>query len=269
MESLKGGDGKGDRMRFIKSAIKRTFLYDIIRSVKLRKSMRRWTEHDQKVLEFYSQFIKPGDLCFDIGANMGNRTKIFLKLSTTVVAVEPQDECMKVLQKFYSGNERLKLVKKALGEVEGQVEMMISNEHAISSMSKEWIEEVKKSGRFSEFTWNKKQMVTITTIDKLIDQYGIPSFIKIDVEGYEYQVIRGLTRPIHTLSVEFIPEFIESTFRCINYLSTLGDIQLNYSLGESMMLAFQDWVTPQQMVGTLSGYRNDRLFGDVYVRFSI
>lgn len=255
-------------MPFIKSAIKRTFLYDIILSVKIRKSLRRWTEYDQKMFEFYSQFIKPGDLCFDIGANMGNRTKVFLKLGATVVAVEPQGLCMKILRKFYGGDQRVKLIKKALGEVEGQAEMMIGNVHTISSLSKEWIEEVKKSGRFTEYIWNEKQVVQITTVDKLIDQYGTPSFIKIDVEGYEYQVIKGLTRPVHTLSLEFTPEFIESIYRSINYLSRLGDIQLNYSLGESMVLALQDWVTQEQMLGILSGYVNDnKTWGDVYVKF--
>jgi hypothetical protein len=70
----------------------------------------------------------------------------------------------------------------------------------------------------------------MTTLDRLIEQYGTPSFIKIDVEGFEYQVVKGLTQPVKTLSLEFTPEFIESTFKCIDHLQRLGNIRLNYSM---------------------------------------
>ena len=145
---------------------------------------------------------------------------------------------------------------------------MISTADTISSLSPEWIESVKKSGRFSEFSWDKKQAVQMTTLDRLIEQYGSPSFIKIDVEGFEYQVIKGLSQPVKTLSLEFTPEFIESTFKCIDHLQRLGNIRLNYSVGETMSLALERWVTHPEMVKILSGFREDhRLFGDVYVRF--
>jgi len=255
-------------MNFIEKTIRRSFLYDIIRIAKIERSMRQWTEHDQKMLNFYRQFINAGDLCFDIGANMGNRTRIFLKLGASVVAVEPQNKCMRFLGRKFGDNERVNLVKKALGEVEGEADMMISDEHAISSLSKEWIDKVRESGRFEEYTWKKRQTVQITTIDKLIDQNGIPSFIKVDVEGYEYQVVKGLTRAVRTLSLEFTPEFIDATYGCIDYLSRLGETQLNYSIGETMKLSLRSWATPEQMVQILSRSRNDKIFGDVYVKFS-
>ncbi len=40
--------------------------------------------------EFYSQFIRPGDLVFDIGANRGDRTEVFVQMGARVVAAEPQ-----------------------------------------------------------------------------------------------------------------------------------------------------------------------------------
>lgn len=252
-------------MQFIKNIIKRSPLYGIIKWFRVKKEAVAWTAHDQKMLDFYSQFISRGALCFDVGANKGNRVKIFLKLKANVVAIEPQNDCVKILRTGYGNNKRLTVIQKALGESEGEAEIMISNANSISSLSPEWVEAVRNSGRFSEYSWNMKQIVPLTTLDGLIKQYGIPSFIKIDVEGFEYQVIRGLNQPVKALSLEFTPEFIESTFKCIDHLQRLGEIQLNYSMGETMQFTLAKWATPQEMVRILSSLKD---VGDVYVRFS-
>lgn len=251
-------------MQFIKNFIKHSPLYGVIKWFRIRRSAVLWTAHDREMLKFYSQFISRGTLCFDVGANIGNRVKIFLKLQANVVAIEPQNDCVKTLRVGYGNNQHLTIVQKAIGESEGEAEIMISDANAISSLSPEWVEAVRKSGRFNEYSWNMKQIVPMTTLDGLIKQYGIPSFIKVDVEGFEYQVIKGLSQPVSALSLEFTPEFIESTFMCIDHLQRLGDIQLNYSLGETMQFVLAKWATPQEMVGILSNLRD---VGDMYVRF--
>ena len=255
-------------MHFVKKIIKTTNLYQMFQRYRVKETFAGWTAHDQEMLEFYSNFISRGALCFDVGANIGNRVKCFLELQATVVAIEPQAECVKTLEAVYGGNRNLKIVPKALGEFEGEAEMLLSNVNTISSLSPKWIESVKKSGRFSRYRWDKKQMVAITTLDKIIEQYGIPAFIKIDVEGFEHQVIKGLSRAVQTLSFEYVPEFIEPAFMCIDHLQRLGDIRLNYTVGEVMRLALESWVMPQEMVRILSGFKDDTsLFGDVYVQF--
>ncbi len=257
-------------MRVIGQAVKRTYLRQIVRQLRARKALQQWTAHDAEILLFYSRFVSCGSLCFDVGANMGNRVKVLLRLGARVVAVEPQDECVQVLRAVYSGNRCLTVVQKALGESEGQAEMMIGNANTISSLSLEWIEAVRRSGRFLAHSWNKKQVVQITTLDRMIEQYGTPSFIKIDVEGFELHVVRGLSQPVKMLSLEFTPELVEPTLNCIDHLRGLGKVRLNYSLGETMRLALEEWVPPQEMVRILSGFRgNSRLYGDVYAQFSI
>jgi FkbM family methyltransferase len=256
-------------MQFIKKVIKRTFLYEIIQLLRAKRVLQQWTTHDQEMMEFYSTFISRNALCFDVGANIGNRVKSFLKLHANVIAIEPQKDCVRILKAVFGNNRSLTIVQKALGEAEGEAEIMICNPNTISSISKEWIVSVSKSGRFAEYHWDKKQIVPMTTLDKLIEQYGIPSFIKIDVEGFEFQVVRGLSQPVKVLSLEFTPEFIESMFKCIEHLQRLGDIRLNYSMGETMHLVLEKWVTPQEMVSILSDFRgNNRIFGDVYVQFT-
>ena len=231
--------------------------------------MKQWTSHDQEMMRFYAQFVSgTSPLCFDVGANIGNRVKIFLALHATVVAIEPQAQCVKMLGKAFSGDPKLEIVQKAVGETEGQAEIVMSDADTISSMSREWIEAVRESGRFPDNDWYKPVVVPMTTLDQLIAEYGRPDFIKIDVEGYEYQVIKGLSQSIPAISFEFTPEYLESTFRCIDHLQGIGDIRLNFSLMESMSLALQEWTGPQAVKEKLASYRDDnRIFGDVYVRF--
>jgi FkbM family methyltransferase len=252
----------------IKNVFKHPRLYELIGRFRAEKVFSKWTPHDREMLAFYSPFVSRGTVCFDVGANIGNRVRIFLGLQAHVVAVEPQERCIKILRGAYGENRRLTIVQKALGESEGEAEMMMGNESTISSLSPEWVDAVQKSGRFTACNWDRKRTVSLTTLDRLIEQHGIPSFIKVDVEGFEYEVVKGLSRPVGTLSLEFTPEFIDSTFRCIDHLQRLGDIRLNYSVGETMQLASPEWMTPQEMIQILLGFRGDnRLFGDVYVQF--
>lgn len=219
-----------------------------------------------KMRAFYSQFVKQGDLCFDVGANIGNRTELFLALGARVVAVEPQEKCVQQLQNKYGGRHDVRIINKALGKNEGAAKMFISNASTISSLSTEWISSVKQSGRFAQYEWNTGISVEVTTLDALIGQYGIPSFCKIDVEGYEYQVLQGLSTPIDAVSFEFTPELIEPTLHCISYLADLGHYGFNFSLLESMELSLNEWVSAEQLCKILIDYPDKWVFGDVYAK---
>ena len=255
-------------MKLIKSILKKTPLKSIVRNYKWRRDLAQWSHRDDLMLGFYRNFIQPGDIVFDVGANVGNRTKIFFKLGAIVIAIEPQEECTKFLNKIYSKNNKVIIIAKALGKTNETKEMLISDATTISSLSEEWVRAVQQSGRFAGNEWTKTQFVQTTTLDSLIAEYGSPAFIKIDVEGFEYQVVQGLSRPVNMLSVEFTPEYIDSTFHCIEYLSELGKIGLNLSIGESMEMEFAKWIAPKMMINTLEKVRNNyNLYGDVYIKF--
>jgi len=228
----------------------------------------------RKLLRFYSQFVSEGDLCFDIGANIGNRTEVFLKLGAIVVTVEPQDNCMRKLLKKYGNNNNVFLIHKALGAEEGKGNLILSNSHTVSSMSKEWIDSVKDSDMFftstSAFQWHKTVSVPLTTLDKLIEEYGSPTICKIDVEGFEYQVIKGLSRSVKMISFEFTPtpRLIDLTIESVKHLSTIGTVQFNYSFGESMTLALSEWVDAKKICNILLAIPYKTAFsGDIYARF--
>lgn len=228
----------------------------------------------KKLLNFYSQFVEKGDLCFDIGANLGSRTEVFLRLGAKVVAVEPQYICMRKLEKKYGRNKNVFLIQKAISDKEGEEELMVSNSHIVSSMSKRWIESLKASDMFfistSAFQWQKSVKVKVTTLDKLIEDYGKPSFCKIDVEGYEYEVLKGLSKSVGIISFEFTPtpEFILSAINTIKHLSGIGNVRFNYSLGSFMSLELKEWVGPKEISNILLTLPQKTSFsGDILARF--
>jgi FkbM family methyltransferase len=213
--------------------------------------------------QLYARFISAGDLVFDVGANMGERTKTFLELGADVIAIEPQDVCVTRLRERFGDS--ITTVPAAVGRTEGEADLLVASYHTISSLSPAWVESVRASGRFAEFTWNETVRVPVTTLDTLIGRYGVPAFCKIDVEGYELAVMEGLSRPLLALSFEFDPELLDERTACVRRLVSLGMSRFNFSEGESMRLTWPGWVTAETLVAFLrSAPRDGTFFGDVY-----
>ncbi len=220
----------------------------------------------RKRIRFYSQFVKKGQLCFDIGANVGDRADAFLKLGARVIAVEPQTECIGILQRKYKDNSRLVIVPAAVDEKQGVQLLHICTEDKMSSLSSQWIRAVTTSGRFSHFKWTRSQQVNVVTLDSLVDKYGTPSLCKIDVEGYELNVIRGLSTQIPVISFEFTPELLEVAITVVEYLKGLGRYKFNYSLEESMRLALDEWVLSDEIIHVLASFTLESKTGDVFAK---
>ena len=233
---------------------------------RMRRDFWKWSAEDQRRMDFYRQFIAARDLVFDVGANMGNRTKVFHKLGAFVVAIEPQMECADFLQSVFQGRDNIHLVRKALGASPGEAEMLICTANTISSLSSDWIHAVKQSGRFTEYEWNRKQIVSMDTLDNLIVEFGNPAFVKIDVEGFEDQVIAGLSTPVGFISIEFVPEYRENADKCLRHLRAIGEPRFNISLGESMQFNSPEWASEEEIIRGLAEI-NYPDFADIYVRF--
>lgn len=242
-------------------------LYDHLKLFKdrfFKSELEKFNE--QKRYNFYSVLIKKNNLCFDIGANYGNRSEIFLKLGAKVVAFEPQPKPLKFLKRKFK--DTINIEDMALGSKAGKSNLFLSSASTLTSMSEEWINKVKTS-RFNKANWNKKIEVEVTTLDKMIDKYGKPDFCKIDVEGFEFEVIQGLTQPIGTISFEFtIPEFVDKAIDCINYLNKLGQIICNYSSGETLIFALKEWLDPNEFITLFKTLPEKGIVdGDIYIKF--
>ena len=153
----------------------------------------------------------------------------------------------------------------ALGSFEGTAEMLVASFHTLSSLSPEWTDAVRESGRFAAFEWDQREPVRLTTLDVLIEAHGIPDFCKIDVEGYELEVVRGLSRPLPSLSFEFTVERLDSRLAAVEHLAGLGMTRFSFSFGESRHLALREWTDASGMRKFLtSEVHTQATFGDVY-----
>ncbi len=215
--------------------------------------------------KFYSSFISENDWVFDVGANYGNRTKAFLELKANVVAVEPQESCYKFLKLMFG--KKIHLVTKGLGSKEETRKFFIADSSTVSTFSEDFIKAVKESNRFGDNDWNKTTEVEMTTLDNLIQKYGVPAFIKIDVEGFENEVLSGLSKKIKALSFEYcVPEQLEQALNCLKKLAVSNpEMKYNFSVGESLNLELKDWLDVNEIIKLVNSQKFvQTAFGDIY-----
>jgi len=223
-----------------------------------------YTPHHRKTVQFYAQFVRPGDLCFDIGANLGHRTGIFRELGARVVAVEPQASCLRYLRRRYGHDPHVTIVGAAVGDREGTAELAVCDEEPeLSTLSSHW----SSQGPWAkEFIWARTERVTLTTLDALIAQHGRPAFCKIDVEGYERAVLAGLSRPLPMLSFEFSSALHADAQACLERLTALGPTSFNAAMGTSMELLSPAWGDVDALEERLFLIGNGAVGGDIYAR---
>ena len=200
---------------------------------------------------------KPG-LVFDIGAYRGDKTKSYLMQGHTVVSFEPNPIYAEKLRRRFKKN--VTVVEKAVGSFDGLVKLLIcSSAGTLSTCTPLW-----KTGRFARHKWDKEIDVEQTTLNTAIAEYGKPTFIKIDVEGYEYEVLKGLSSPVCALSFEFVSEFKSALSKCIDRLVDLGYQQFSFKKAKQPDL-YIPWGGHLKTVEALSELPKGT-WGDVYAR---
>jgi FkbM family methyltransferase len=216
---------------------------------------------------FYRQFVRPGDLCFDVGAHLGDRTAHFLALGARVVAIEPQPGPLAVLRRLYGRNPRVALIDAALGEAEGEAELAIDPRNpTVATLSPSWRAAVARHASFAGIDWRERRRVRVTTLDAVIAAHGRPDFCKIDVEGFEAAVLKGLSEPLPALSFEYVAAALDAAFGALDRLAALGAYRCNRSSGESMRFAAAEWRSAASVAAELRRLTPAAGSGDIYAR---
>jgi len=222
------------------------------------------------VRDLYKQFVKEGDLCFDIGACWGNMMYPLLLLESKVIAVEPNtNSCDKIHGTFRTLKDVNYVIKNvAVSDKEGEEQFYINPYAEISTLNKDWIASVTKSKRFGDDVqeWATNRKVKTTTLDKLIEEHGKPHFIKIDVEGHESKVLQGLSTPINVISFEYNIEFICDAIKCIDTLNKLGDYVYTFTSGTRMEFVSNGWLDGTTLINDLlqNPSKQVHAWGDIY-----
>ncbi len=236
-----------------------------------RRAYQRLLNHEhhgwrREARHFYGQFVPKGGLVFDVGANVGVDSEVYLELGARVVAVEPNPELADRLR-LRCGSRRFSVEEVALSDTDGQGELRLGIDLAHSSISDEWVDLVRSDEDLPE-RWNGSVTVPITTLDALIARHGVPDFVKIDVEGAERDVLSGLSQAVPAISFEFQCPALDIARDCVAKLQSLGDYELCYGDGEQVKLSLSEWVDADTLFGQLEAMksRHYKGHGDIYLR---
>jgi len=210
----------------------------------------------------YSHLLPSNDLlCFDVGANIGRMSEVLLELGHKLVAFEPQEECVREIKaRCKPYRERLQIEETALGDSPGSASLFVRELNGQSSMRSKW--EGKITGAVQ---------VPLSTLDLAIRKYGIPHYCKIDVEGWELQVLRGLNQPIPLISFEYHQENgeMQNAFACLERLCSMARIEVNIAPREQSLLSLSRWLELDEFTTTFQAQfkgREEYMYGDLYVR---
>ena len=226
--------------------------------------------HHSALTQIYAPFIRPGDVCFDLGAHLGDRIRAWSKLQARVIALEPNPDSMRWLRRLYGDQPNIVLIEQAIGARPGKANFWISRlTPSLSTLSHHWLTAVQQSPRFAGARWEAQVTVDVTTLDRLISQYGTPAFCKIDVEGAELEALKGVSQPLPALSFEYIPAAMGTALGCIERLSQLGDYEYNWRVSEFPRLRSREWLRPADMIAHLQRMPRESNSGDVYARLTM
>ncbi|MEO6668013.1 MAG: FkbM family methyltransferase [Ferruginibacter sp.] len=191
-------------------------------------------------------------LVFDIGANVGDHSNIFSKIAKRLVCVEPDDLNNDILRARFGRNKNITIIKKAVAEKEGtSVFYMEAAGSALNTLSSKWVNVLEESedSRFGEgHKFNTSKKVAITTLDKLINEYGKPDYIKIDVEGFEKEVVSTLREKISIISFECnLPEFLDETITIVEHLLSINN-NAQFNLLREKDFELENNISGQKMI---------------------
>jgi FkbM family methyltransferase len=244
--------GVYDRMR-------ESFAYDCYRYWKDGRSVF-WRRNE---LAFYRSLLVgrgPEPLIFDVGANRGQRTKIFHRLPARVVALEPDSSNLALLASRFPGKLRppVTVVGKAVSATTGIATLWeLEPGSGLNTLSSKWVATLAADeSRFGRrLTFQNRHEVETTTLDQLIQDCGRPFYIKVDVEGHEASVLRGLTAPVPFVSFEVIlPEFLAEGRECVAILADLDPgAHFNWSRDCQGPCALPRWLPAEEFMKALAG----------------
>jgi FkbM family methyltransferase len=213
----------------------------------------------------YGGFVQRGELVFDVGAHVGDRVASFRRLGARIVAVEPQPALVRVLKLLYGRSPDVAIEPVAVGRAIGTTSMMINADNpTVSTASPEFVSAASDAQGWERQRWTRSVPVPVTTLDALIDRHGLPVFIKIDVEGFEEEALRGLSRAVKALSFEFTIIQRDVALACIERCVALGYSKFNAALGESQAFVNADWIGGEAIARWVTALPHAANSGDIY-----
>lgn len=222
--------------------------------------------HHDGLVGMYREFVPRGGLVFDIGAHVGDRIKALRALGARVVALEPQKPLFRILRLLHGFDRKVVLIRHAAGRSTGEAMFRINSANpTVSTLSNDFVAASKGAKGWEGQVWDRAETVEVTTLDALIANHGMPDFVKIDVEGFESEIIAGLSHPVPALSFEIVTMSKAAGLAALDAAVSKGFERFRMSLGESHVWA-GSWTGAAEMRRIIHNLPVSANSGDVYAR---
>ena len=216
---------------------------------------------------FYGELLAPGDVAIDVGAHVGTRTRAMRSVGATVVALEPQRPFSTFLRRTLPKN--IVVIEAAAGPSESTAYMAVSSRHpTVSSLHDDFVSSAPTAAGFERVRWDGSQQVSVTTLDAVIARHGTPRYIKIDVEGFEAEVLAGVSCAVELISVEFLPAMSHLSLAVIDRLIEMGDYRFNPVVGETGRFLWDEWRDSEGTKKWLEDLPASSKSGDLFARLA-
>lgn len=226
---------------------------------------RRRLAFRRRMRGFYSPFVRRGDLVFDVGANIGLYSEVFSQLGAKVVAVEPNPRCCERLDRL-ARSCQVHIERCAAGAAPGEAELHLCENPGLSTLTARWLEAARRSVLHRDAGWTGTITVQVLTLDQLAQRHGIPCFVKVDAEGYDDQVLRGMSFRPEALSFEFNREIPEVALSCLDTPVLADGYEFNFVWGLEMRLVSHSWMCADWVRHLIGSSPSFTEYGDVVAR---
>jgi FkbM family methyltransferase len=200
--------------------------------------------------QFISGLLPNGSLVFDIGANIGSFSEIYAEAGCNVVAVEPNPESVQRLRLLTTGLS-VQVLEAAVGAEFGLAKLHIADKvEPTSTLSTAFMARMENWDQRYRGNWRRQVVVPVITLDSLIVHFGEPAYVKVDVEGYEPEVLRGLSSHPPLLSFEFHNADLDTANACLDRFSEHFEFNLiaNSAWGYHEEFDLEKWVNRAEFI---------------------